>query len=378
MIKRNNRYKRLIFLPLFILLVGCVELYDFVIEDESPYLVVEGYISDASFNETLTYPSDGRYFTVKLSYTSEVTNVWGQDVSGAIVKLIDSEDNTWYYTEVYTDDRPVYQLLDNTFEAESGREYKLHVTLPDENIFESEWVSLPSLSPEVGEVNFTEEDKDGYDYIRGEKEVVTIKGITASVELPEHNQNDTYFYKWTFDPTYIVKTPYDIPDGSPIPAYCYVTNKYFLNVFTLQEDITGGYQQDLFFLEVIGNESMDDWLSVLIVQQSLNKEYFFFWQELKESNSGNPIIEKQPFNLATNFKSVNSESQVAGYFDVVSEKATRWYFNHDMLSYDTEDAWASMCALAIGPGPPPDGCENCLEYPKGIVTDQKPSWWNPN
>ena len=48
--------------------------YEFLIENEQPSLVVEGYISDKSYNETLQYPGDGRCFSVKISYTSDVIN----------------------------------------------------------------------------------------------------------------------------------------------------------------------------------------------------------------------------------------------------------------------------------------------------------------
>ena len=37
---------------LFLIIFGCVEPYSFVIHDETKTLVVEGYISDKSFNET--------------------------------------------------------------------------------------------------------------------------------------------------------------------------------------------------------------------------------------------------------------------------------------------------------------------------------------
>ncbi len=69
-----NMWKHLGNFLLFLIIFGCVEPYSFVIHNETKTLVVEGYISDKSFNETLLYPSDGRYFTVRLSYSGDVTN----------------------------------------------------------------------------------------------------------------------------------------------------------------------------------------------------------------------------------------------------------------------------------------------------------------
>ncbi|HTE31643.1 MAG TPA: hypothetical protein VK666_14775, partial [Chryseolinea sp.] len=56
--KMAHGLKYLIF---FLCVVSCIEPYDFVVHDDGHTLVVEAYITDKSFNETLTYPSDGRY-----------------------------------------------------------------------------------------------------------------------------------------------------------------------------------------------------------------------------------------------------------------------------------------------------------------------------
>ena len=43
-------------------ITSCVELYEFDVNANTSTLVVEGYISDKSFIDTRTYPSDGRFF----------------------------------------------------------------------------------------------------------------------------------------------------------------------------------------------------------------------------------------------------------------------------------------------------------------------------
>ena len=42
-----------------------MEPYEFVIANNEPSLVIEAFVSDKSFKETVDYPSDGRYFAVK-------------------------------------------------------------------------------------------------------------------------------------------------------------------------------------------------------------------------------------------------------------------------------------------------------------------------
>ena len=125
---------------LFFLIAGCIEPYEFVVDDLAPSLVVEAYISDKSFNETRAYPSDGRYFTVKLSETGDVTNIRPKPVVNAVVEIETSEGEQFAYTE---GEAGIYSLLVGDFEARNGVGYRLRITAPDENVYESAWEELP-------------------------------------------------------------------------------------------------------------------------------------------------------------------------------------------------------------------------------------------
>ena len=117
---------------------GCVEPYEFAIKNNEPSLVIEAFVSDKSFNETVDYPSDGRYFTVKLTTTTDVTNVRPLPVKSAQVQLVTDRGEVWQYTE--SNDAPGYYfLLSDEFKAEAGVAYKLSVKLRDESAYESDW-----------------------------------------------------------------------------------------------------------------------------------------------------------------------------------------------------------------------------------------------
>lgn len=90
--------RRIKFFLVFLIAGACVERYEFVIKDNAVALVVEGYISDRPFNDTRSHPSDGRYFSVRLSLTGDVTNVRQIPVSEAVVKL-ENTSGGWAYTE---------------------------------------------------------------------------------------------------------------------------------------------------------------------------------------------------------------------------------------------------------------------------------------
>src|SRR5688572_17235005 len=111
---------------LFLFVVGCVEPYEFVVKNNEPTLVVEAYLSDKSFKETLSYPSDGRYFTVKLTTTTDVINVRPRPVKSAHVQLYSEGGDVWEYTES-VDQPSAYLLLNEEFKAEAGVNYKLSI-----------------------------------------------------------------------------------------------------------------------------------------------------------------------------------------------------------------------------------------------------------
>lgn len=364
-------------IALSLLLGACVEPYDFRIENQKPNLVVEGFISNVSYNETLEYPSDGRHFAVKLRYTSDVINIRDEVISDAQVQLIDNDGSSWSYVVTQEEEKgPIYLLLDPTFYAENEREYKLKICLPEGDTFESAWVSLPNIeSPEMGDVGFVEDVVDKYVYYAGEQVIQPVSGIVATLDLPENRNSEPLYYRWTYDPIWIYKAPLPLTSPSAV-LECWAKNPYYLSEYELQEDFTGGYQKELFFMSTYGNNRIYEKLSVLITQQILNQDYYYFWKDIKEKASGNAFFDKQPYNLPTNFSAVNNDNKVSGYFDVVYEQAKRWYFDKEELSYQVENNLAENCIKFAGPDGPDPQCSNCLEYSSGVATAEKPSWWD--
>src|SRR5688572_10498478 len=149
------------FFGLFLFVFSCIEPYQFVITDDSPLLVIEGYISDKSFDETQKYPSDGRYFSVKLSTTSSVTNVRSKPVSNASVKILNDANEEWLYQESGVE-KGLYELYDPSFAAREGVKYKLQISSAEE-VYESSWEEFPETAvPPIATVDFVEGESQSY------------------------------------------------------------------------------------------------------------------------------------------------------------------------------------------------------------------------
>ena len=362
-------WKKLGMYLLFISAAGCIEPYEFVIHERSPGVAVEAMISDKSFNETLTYPSDGRYFTVKLSETGDVTNSRPVGINGAMIAILASDGSIWSYTET---GNGLYAVIDKDFKAHPGIRYKLRISLPDEQVIESEWVSLPLVPPPpMGDVSFSEVSKDMYVMESNKWVVRNIAGVETKISVPRSAVGESLYYRWTFDPIWIYKAP--LASVSEPGYICWATDPNYLNTFALQSDRTGGYEKELFFFRTIRNERIYEKLSVLVTQYAMTPEYFSFWEEMKSRNEGSKLKDTPPFNLKTNYSS-SSETRVSGFFGVVREQAHRWWFLKNELSYPVENMLKEDCLANFG-GPPAEECLDCRDYSFGQALNVKPEWW---
>lgn len=359
---------KLLFLFIYLTIDGCVEPYEFTVTDHTPRLVVEAFISDKSFLESIAFPSNGRYFTARLTMTSDVINTRPESVSGALVELISENEEIWRYSE---SGAGLYSLLDSTFKCSEDLRYKLRISLPDEHVYESAWEGLPQVEvPPIGDINFREDEKEVY-VMEATKWVLKTKEIVeAHINVPENPTDTDINYRWTFTPMWIYKAP--IINQLDPKATCWATSKNFINTFALQKDHTGGYPKPLFDVLTVRNAIIYEKLSVLVTQQVMTDEYYQFWKEMKEQNEGSALNDIPPFNLDTNFTCVTGDKKVAGYFGAVKEQAKRWYFSRHDLSYFVENTLMADCLSTPDIAPE---CTNCLLYSFGDVTNIKPEWW---
>lgn len=353
---------------LLVTILSCVEPYEFRIIDTSQRIVIEATLSDKSFNDTKNYPSDGRYFSVKLSRTSDVVNVRSEAVSYAIVVLINEQGEEWTYGE-RSDTPGYYELIDDDFKALTGVRYKLKIQTPDDEQIESDWEMLPDPAPPMGPIGFRETttQKVLLDEVR------EIQGVTPNITVPVNETGNPIYYQWKYIPTWIF-TAALASTTDAMTKTCWASTPYYLRGYTVLLDNDGGYQKDFFFMDTRTNERILYEFSMLVQQEVLNEDYYYFRKEMQDRNQPGGVFSIPPYNLNTNYHS--SAGSVFGYFGVVREEGKRWYFNRNDLSYGISDWLVEQCtAPCLGPGCPPPDCYNCLRYEGGDVINVKPSWW---
>ena len=365
---------RLLIFSIFFLF-SCVEYYEFEIENAASSLVVEGFISDQSYNATKLYPSDGRRFSIKLRETSRVANIHDKAITDAIVSLVDSEGGVVSYVE--SPNFPgTYFLNNDNFSAKEGYQYKLVITITDDEVYETNWQETPSVKvAEMGEVCFEEVEKKVYRWRIDEYVLELEKGVDISIDLPLNFSDEPIYYRWKYNPTWVYIAP--LASVAQPDYKCWATNELYLSSYTLKMDEVGGYLNDLVYMSLYRNERVFEEFSLLVTQQVISEDEFYFWNEMKVQTQRGGLFDAPPYNLKSNLHhTTDSTKKVSGHFGVIKETAVRWNFNIDDLSYKTDNYLRGDCLVIYGraPDPAPE-CNSCLLYSNGVATNIKPDWW---
>jgi len=367
--------KRIFFVYGLILLLAssCIEPYDFTIVNNEAVLVVQGQISNVSYNETLNYPSDGRFFQVKLRETQDVTNISDNPVSNAQVTIQDDQNNIWCFTE-NAGQPGDYILFEENFKADIEKSYKLVIRLESGEQYESSWETVHQSKMNMGEINFQETDRYEYEYKAAEKKISQVFGINIGIDIPKNDDHDKVYFRWDMQPTWVYIAPLALATAPD--KVCWAKNELYLKDYETTEVINGDFTKDLAFVETFRNERLFTDFSLLVIQQSLSEDYYYFWKEMKKQSENKGIFEAPPFNLKSNLTCVNDKNKkVIGYFGVVEEQAKRWYFNIKDLSYNVQNTLRPDCEVVYGPDGPAAECTHCQSYTHGRATVVPPKWW---
>ena len=353
---------------------SCSERFDFNVENPGLGLVVEASISDKSFVESFAFPSDGRYFKVKLSLTSDVDNVRNAKVTQAKVTLISNSGEEWIYDEDPMD-FGTYYLKDEFFGAEPNVAYKLMVDFARGEHFESSWEQMPSIDNMLGDFNIVETFEEQYTFEIDEFVIKNYRGVDVMLDVPEASVPSERFVRWSFEPMWVHRASLAALDFEG--RFCWITNDKYLKEFVLQKDKGLPYEKKMFFLRTVRNEYVYEYFSALVHQEVMSEGYFQFWTDLEAQKNKGGLFDQPPFGLMTNWTTDEPNWTVYGYFGVVSENAKRWEMTLTDLSYAVVNPLLEICEeiSEVDPETGPDQCMDCRNYNQGKSTNVPPTWW---
>jgi hypothetical protein len=295
-----------ILLLAWMLLMNCVEPFTPKTYENNDVLVVEGMITNESKQHQVT-----------ISRTSKLNELNIIPEKGATVKLQIKNGPVLPLTET---NPGIY--LTPTFPGTIGTVYKLLITTSDNKEYASQEVPLKDTPP--------------IENVYAQYPVKNSAGETGiQIYLDtEDVKNETRFYRWEYEETYEIKTPFPSNfvwlGGNTITYRVQAVNNCWASDTSssilvrstkglLNDRVTS---QPLKFIPANSPELVLKY-SILVKQYALSEEAYLFWKQLQNVNeTQGSLYDIQPGEVNGNLFPVNHEEKVLGYFDaaVVSKK----------------------------------------------------------
>ncbi len=331
---RVFKYIGLLVACLFLLLSGCVESFDPVLEesDTVDLLVVEGLIT----NETGA-------FGVRLSSSAPVYNKDPnivkefQPVSGAEVQIMDDRGNSYL---LFENEAGWYETQEKELKGVPGYSYTLEITTREGSHYESSSV-LMQEAPDIEEVYF---EKVTYTYF-DQDTPYEENWINILLDARAPGEELGYF-KWEFEETWEFQMPVyiSVDHGtsqiSPPPTiqtvnieeikrHCWVSasSQSILVKSTIDSPSN---EINNFVIQSIGppDDRLNIKYSILVKQYVIDRELYDFFRIVREANEETGgIYEKTPAKIIGNMSCCEGSGQALGYFMASAVKTKRIFID---------------------------------------------------
>ncbi|WP_428742512.1 DUF4249 domain-containing protein [Tenacibaculum sp.] len=330
----NFRIKAYIYISVLLTFFSCIEPIDIKEINYENYLVVEANLTDQL-----------KKHTIKLSRSFMLNDSIPKYESNANVKIIDSNENTYTFSEV---EEGVYES-DDIFKAELNNTYTLHINTSDGN----EYSSTPEKISGINEI----------DDITIGKSITpeNIEGLKINVISNTEDVNSLY-YRYEFNETYKIVAPYWtqfelVPVSREYPfsvtfevkdylaKECYQTQK---SNTIIQTETTGLDKNNVNF--TIRFLEKNDFIishrySILVKQYVQSANAYRYFKTLKKlSVSQGAFTQNQPGFIPGNItNNKTSDDKVLGFFEVTSYSEKRFFFNYLDMYPDGSIDYISNC-----------------------------------
>lgn len=294
-----------------VILLNCVEPFTPAItESNNNLLVVEGSISN-----------ENKQHKVSISRTTRLNDLKVVPEKGATVRLQIRNG----FTISLTESTPGIYLTP-PISGTIGETYKLLITTSDKKEYASKEVILKETPP-------IEKVYAKYPAYNASGDV----GIQIYVDT-EDPANKTHFYRWEYEQTYEIKTPFPSKfvwlGGNNITYRVQAVDNCWASDTSSNVLIksTKGFLNDrvtaqpIKFIPATSPELVLKY-SILIKQYALSEDAYLFWQQLQNVNeTQGSLYDIQPGEVPGNLLSVNNDEKILGYFDAATVSQMRSFF----------------------------------------------------
>lgn len=321
-----GRWKSFCIICITILVNSCIDPYIPTLNDFQSLLVVDALLTDEEAPAT-----------VRLSRTFRETGQKPAMVEGAVVSIMDEQDNISGLTEVTPG---LYMTDPLQFRGVKGKTYRLMITTADGKQYESD--SCPLLPvQELDDVWFErdiEVPADGSQPAPGLRIFVNSSGT-----------KECDYLRWTYREWW----KFSVPDPK---MFDYINDSTILPVSRVNQVCWGSQssgdiliqpvpdppgnillKKPVFFLDPSASNRIQIRYCAEVRQMSVSAREFEFWNLMDQlEKSGGDIFDRQPFQIFSNIHNINDpREQVLGYFQVSGVSSKRIYINYnDIVNLD--------------------------------------------
>lgn len=336
------------YITIFILALAaysCVEPFEPEVGNYESSLVVDGLFTNGMDTSS-----------VILSRSYPYNQREGQPVSGATVIIEDDQGQMMTLQE----NRPgVYQNDPAVFRGEVGRSYRLLLTDPDGQQFESSW-ELLKPAPPVGKLYFEYKER-----LQNEVGKPPIPGLQIYLDS-EDPERATRYYRWEFEETYefhLAHNPiieviwgsnpgfgedrveYVVP-GPNSGFRCWRQEPSTRIMIASSENLTEDAVVAFPLNYVDGTSSkLYRKYSLLVKQYAISKAYYEHLRKVLEVNeTTGSLFDPIPNETLGNIQSTSGENiPVLGYFSAAGVDTTRYFIEYADLPNQINPSFGPFC-----------------------------------
>jgi hypothetical protein len=303
------------------------------------YLVVEGVVN-AGTDST----------DIKLSRTVKISSKNSSVPERGAIVMVEGDQNTTYPLIEATNGNYVSAGLN----LDNAHKYRLHIKTTDGKDYMSDFVQVVN-SPPIDSINYVI-GSDGFN-------------VYANTHDP---QNNTHYYRWTYEQTWIIHSFYFsqfASNGDTVLARDEVNNNIFrcwradsssaitlASSAKLTKDVI--VNNKLVFVSDT-SQKITEGYSIKVTQYGLTSDAYNFWTALKKNTENiGSIFDAQPSQLNGNIHCTTDPSTpVLGYISVGSTQSERIFVHQRQMPAWAPKLYYPYCVLV-------KGCCDYL-YPQG-------------
>ena len=316
---------------LTVIMTRCVEPFEPEVPEYEQTLVVDGLLTDGDAPSRVV-------LSTSFGFDENVPSF----VSGALVIIEDDMGGSTTLEEVETG---IYETDPAVYKGEVGASYRLLVSTPEGQRYESSWEFLQA-SPPIEKLDY-----EFIDIEQNDPSERPVRGAQITLDTRDGENGATYF-SWDYEEIYEFELPhaprirvefgsppgrgsdfiFDIPNEEYEGLRCWKTEKSNQLLIASTENLSERVIQD-FKINFIDNSTPRLFIrySILVNQYAISKEYYDNLRKIFEVNqTTGSLFDPIPNEIFGNIINVTSEgSPVLGYFGVAGVSQKRIFINRE-------------------------------------------------